>query len=320
MALALAQRPQMSVHVVHDERVAAFIALGLGLPGDDGSGSVPALLLCTSGTAAANFLPAVAEAGLSEIPMIVLTADRPDELRRVGAPQTIDQIELYGSHVRWFHDPGVPEAATSGQWRRLAATAWTKSAGGPVQLNLPFREPLVGQPSVLPGSIEVEDEPPERRRRDRVPDAVRSGRGVIVVGGRSGVAADHVDELRTRTGWPIIADPQSGMRRASDVASIDALLRVPGFADRHLPDVIVRVGRPSSSKMLARWTARSEPTLIQIGGPGRIDPSGTVAAVCDMSRTCSTPRRPLVPTPPIGRGSPSGAVSIGSHRLRSRGR
>ena len=76
--------------------------------------------------------------------MIVLTADRPEELRGVGAPQTIDQIELYGGHVRWFHDPGVPEAATAAEWRRLAATAWSDAATGPVQLNLPFREPLVG--------------------------------------------------------------------------------------------------------------------------------------------------------------------------------
>jgi 2-succinyl-5-enolpyruvyl-6-hydroxy-3-cyclohexene-1-carboxylate synthase len=91
MALALADRDDMCVHVVHDERSAAFVALGAALEG------VPALLLCTSGTAAANFYPAVVEAGLSEIPMIVLTADRPEELRGVGAPQTIDQIDLYGA-------------------------------------------------------------------------------------------------------------------------------------------------------------------------------------------------------------------------------
>ena len=103
MALALAARPELAVHVVHDERAAAFVALGLGLDG------MPAVLLCTSGTAAANFHPAVVEAGLSEVPMIVLTADRPPELRDVGAPQTIDQTHLYGRSVRWFHDPGVPD-------------------------------------------------------------------------------------------------------------------------------------------------------------------------------------------------------------------
>ena len=99
MALALAERSELRVHVVHDERSAAFVALGLGLDG------IPALLLCTSGTAAANFFPAVVEAGLSEVPMIVLTADRPEELRGVGAPQTIDQIDLYGRHVVWSTGP-----------------------------------------------------------------------------------------------------------------------------------------------------------------------------------------------------------------------
>ena len=105
----------MRVHVVHDERSAAFVALGLALDGD------PALLLCTSGTAAANFYPAVVEAGLSEIPMIVLTADRPDELRGVGAPQTIDQVDLYGRHVAWSRDPGVPVDDERSLWRELAA-------------------------------------------------------------------------------------------------------------------------------------------------------------------------------------------------------
>ena len=104
MAVALATRDDLAVHVVHDERAAAFVALGLGLDG------VPAVLLCTSGTAAANFHPAVVEAGLSDVPMLVVTADRPPELREVGAAQTIDQTGLFGRSVRWFHDPGVPDA------------------------------------------------------------------------------------------------------------------------------------------------------------------------------------------------------------------
>src|SRR5688572_29252037 len=105
MALALAGRDELRVHVVHDERAAAFVALGIGL------GGVPAVLLCTSGTAAANLHPAVVEAGLSHVPMLVVTADRPPELRDVGAPQTIDQDGLFGRSVRWFYDPGVPDGA-----------------------------------------------------------------------------------------------------------------------------------------------------------------------------------------------------------------
>ena len=116
MAVALATRDDLAVHVVHDERAAAFVALGLGLDG------VPAVLLCTSGTAAANFHPAVVEAGLSDVPMLVVTADRPPELREVGAAQTIDQTGLFGRSVRWFHDPGVPDRAAASSWRSLCPT------------------------------------------------------------------------------------------------------------------------------------------------------------------------------------------------------
>ena len=284
MALALTERDEMRVHVVHDERVAAFVALGLGLSLGEGVPGVPALLLCTSGTAAANFLPAVVEAGLSQVPLVVLTADRPEELRGVGAPQTIDQIELYGSHVRWFHDPGVATAATSGEWRQLAVTAWSKSADGPVQLNLPFRESLLGAALALPDHVDVDIDQNQQPRidGDAAPGVMASDRGVILVGGMSGVSSASVAELQNATGWPIIADPQSAMRHMSDVTTIDALLRVDGFADQYLPEVVVRVGRPSTSKVLAQWTARPEPTLIQVGGPGRIDPSGTVSAVCTI--------------------------------------
>ncbi len=147
MALALSDRSEIRVHVVHDERSAAFVALGLALDGD------PALLLCTSGTAAANFSPAVVEAGLSEIPMIVLTADRPEELRGVGAPQTIDQVDLYGRHVVWSRDPGVPDDRERSLWRELAIDTWTHAAHGPVQLNLAFREPLLGVAGELPERV-----------------------------------------------------------------------------------------------------------------------------------------------------------------------
>ena len=281
MALALADREEMQVHVVHDERSAAFVALGLGLDGD------PALLLCTSGTAAANFYPAVVEAGLSEIPMIVLTADRPEELRGVGAPQTIDQIDLYGRHVVWSRDPGVPVDVERSLWRELAVDAWSHAARGPVQLNLAFREPLLGETGELPvrsgdAARSSGHGAPGGRRSDAVP-ALDSARGLIVVGGRSGVGADAVSALAERTGWPIVADPLSEMRHLpGTISTADAILRNERFADDHLPDVIVRVGRPAASKVLAQWTARATAagtTLLQVGGPGLIDPDHNVAAI-----------------------------------------
>jgi 2-succinyl-5-enolpyruvyl-6-hydroxy-3-cyclohexene-1-carboxylate synthase len=282
MAIALTARSEMTVHVVHDERVAAFATLGLGLESRPGVRATPALLLCTSGTAAANFAPAVVEAGLSEVPMIVLTADRPKELRGVGAPQTIDQVELYGGHVTWFHDAGAAEASAAGEWRQLAATAWGRAAAGPIQLNLQFREPLVGTPCMLPDPIEPVIESAAPEPTDLVPDRFDTERGVILVGGRHGVDERKILELHGRTAWPIIADPTSGLRHLSTVTTIDALLRDDSFANEWRPDTIVRIGRPSTSKVLGQWTAGPEVTLIQVGGPGRIDPARNVDAVCSI--------------------------------------
>jgi 2-succinyl-5-enolpyruvyl-6-hydroxy-3-cyclohexene-1-carboxylate synthase len=288
MALALTDRPEMRVHVIHDERVAAFAALGLGLDGE------PALLLCTSGTAAANFLPAVVEAGLSEVPMIVLTADRPEELRGVGAPQTIDQIELYGRHAVWFRDAGVPDDTTRSLWRSLAQDAWTHASAGPAHLNLPFREPLLGRAQDLPPTREAPAPTRRAGRADDVPD-LRAERGLIVVGGRSGVSPAEVVALHEQTGWPVVADPISGLRGVGGidaVTTVDALLRHEGFAGAHLPDVVVRVGRPAASKVLATWLRRATDagaTLVQVGGPGTIDPDHNVAAVCTMSSLLAAP-------------------------------
>jgi len=277
MAVAITDRDELTVHVVHDERSAAFVALGLGLDG------VPALLLCTSGTAAANFFPAVVEANLSAVPMIVLTADRPEELRGVGAPQTIDQIELYGRHVQWFHDPGVPDVAGRPTWRRIAADTRAYAAAGPVQLNLPFREPLLGTVSGLPDPIAPVDPVRPHRQLDAVPDGFDRQRGVILAGGRSGVDAGDVAALQEMTQWPILADPMSGMRHLGGaVTTADALLRHDAFAADHAPEVIVRIGRPAASKVLAQWGARSAAPVVQVGGPGRIDPDRNVAAVCDI--------------------------------------
>lgn len=276
LAIAIAEREELAVHVVHDERVAAFVALGLGLDG------VPAVLLCTSGTAAVNFHPAIVEAGLSDVPMIVCTADRPPELRGIGSPQTIDQLELYGRSVRWFHDVPPPDTADPAEWRPVAQRAFAVAAAGPVHLNLPFREPLVGDVGDLPALIG----PPLP-----VPRAIASNgpvaadldrqRGVIVAGGRSGEDPAAVVSLAERLGWPILADPLSGVRGAPNaIAAFDALLRHQAFADAHAPEVIVRVGRAPASKVLSQWTLRTAAPVLQVGGPGVVDPERNVVACC----------------------------------------
>jgi 2-succinyl-5-enolpyruvyl-6-hydroxy-3-cyclohexene-1-carboxylate synthase len=278
MALAIAARDELSVHVVHDERVAAFVALGLGLDGP------PALLLCTSGTAAANFHPAVVEAGLSDVPMLVLTADRPPELRDVGAPQTIDQTHLFGRAVRWFHDPGVPDGSASATWRSLARRAVAAATAGPVHLNLPFREPLLGEPDELPPSSATFVAAAPRVGATALPDLERQ-RGIIVAGGRSGIEPAAIGLLAEATSWPLLADPTSGARALPGaITTFDALLRHRDFAAAHTPEVVVRIGRPPASKVLAQWIAGSGATVVQVGGPGVIDPDHRVAAVCAVDQ------------------------------------
>jgi 2-succinyl-5-enolpyruvyl-6-hydroxy-3-cyclohexene-1-carboxylate synthase len=274
LALALAERAEIAVHVVHDERAAAFVALGLGL------GGTPAVLLCTSGTAAANFHPAVVEAGLSDVPMLVVTADRPPELRDVGAPQAIDQTLLFGRSVRWFHDPGVPDAGAAPVWRSLGARALAAASTGPVHLNLPFREPLVGVPGPLPPrrrvlaaqhAVSTAPAPPA------VADVLRQGRGLVLAGAGS-PPPDVVAAFVAATGWPLLADPVSRCRHLpGTVVAYDAMLRHDGFAAER-PDVVVRLGRPATSKVLAQWVAASGAPIVQVGGPGVVDPDHLVAA------------------------------------------
>ena len=150
LALALAARPEVQLHIRLDERSAAFVALGASR-----ALAVPVPILVTSGTAAAELHAAVAEADLSGISLLVVTADRPAELHDVRAPQTLIQHGLFGDAVRAMIDPGVPVASTMAVWRSIAARAWLTARGGvvdpgPVHLNLQFREPLVGTPQPLP--------------------------------------------------------------------------------------------------------------------------------------------------------------------------
>jgi 2-succinyl-5-enolpyruvyl-6-hydroxy-3-cyclohexene-1-carboxylate synthase len=279
MALALASRAELAVHIVHDERAAAFVALGLGLDG------VAAALLCTSGTAAANLHPAVVEAGLSEVPMLVLTADRPPELRGVGAPQTIDQIELYGRSVRWFCDAPLPDESDPASWRPLAQRAFSATSAGPVHVNLPFREPLLGDVGEMPEPIGPPLPVPRGiAMSGPVGSELDRQRGVIIVGGRSGVDPRAVDELAARLGWPLLADPLSGCRQSErGVSSFDSLLRHSEFARDHAPEIVVRIGRPPASKVLSQWVVASGAPVVQVGGPGVVNPDHNVVRFCCMS-------------------------------------
>jgi 2-succinyl-5-enolpyruvyl-6-hydroxy-3-cyclohexene-1-carboxylate synthase len=297
MALALASRPELQLHVAHDERSAAFIALGVGL-----ASGRPAALLCTSGTAATHFHGAVIESHLSGVPLLVLTADRPPELRDVGAAQTIDQTRLFGTAPRWFHDPGVPDAAAAGSWRSLAQRAWAATSGvdpGPVHLNLPFREPLVADPGALPGRSDAPHATslfgvpsPSVDELARLASAIDAQRGVIVAGAGCSVATDQIAALAAATGWPVLADARSGCRSlTAAVSTVDALLRNAEFAAAHAPEVVVRLGEPPASKVLGQWLASSGAVQVHVSSrPVVIDPDhvvrhrvlGSIGTVCSV--------------------------------------
>ena len=218
-----ARQQRIRLHVRIDERSASFTALGLAK-----ASRRPVAVLCTSGTAAANFHPAVIEAGESAVPLIVLTADRPAELRGTGANQAIDQIKLYGAAVRWFCEAGLPEArpgvaATGARWP--ARPGRTRRAGrrparpGPPQPAAP-RAPGArrGRTADWPESL---DGRPGGQPWTRFPDQARRGdelelpwteRGVVVCGDGD-YDAPALVELAEQAGWPVLAEPSSGARR-----------------------------------------------------------------------------------------------------------
>lgn len=267
LAVALASRSEIRVHLFHDERSASFAALGIGL-----STKIPAILLCTSGTAATHFLGAVVEAHQSNVPMIVCTADRPPELRDVGAPQTIDQTNLFGSAARWFHDPGVPSFDASSSWRSLASRTYNVAIGarpGPVHLNLPFREPLLGNTLELPNRNSSDAMGQVRSSAVSDDDVLPlyrliAGKRGVILAGRG--ATSEVLTLAKKLGWPVFADPRSDLRLCDEnvLVAFDPILRSENFANSHFPEVVLRVGEPAASKVTAQWITRSNTTIVQM--------------------------------------------------------
>ena len=251
MAVALLEDPRVRVHVHLDERSGSFLALGLAR-----ATRRPVVVLATSGTAAVEFHPAVVEADLDRVPLLAVTADRPPRLRGVGAPQTIDQVDLYGRAVRASFDAPVPDPANSSQWRSLARAVWRSSTGaapGPVQLNLPFDEPLLDEVMALPpvsddGHVVVDPADPFTDPGEL------PARGVVIAGGAIDDPA-AVLALAEALGWPVLADPRSGCRipHASVIAHADALFRGDG---PHLDaEMVVRFGPLPASKVVNGWVA-----------------------------------------------------------------
>jgi 2-succinyl-5-enolpyruvyl-6-hydroxy-3-cyclohexene-1-carboxylate synthase len=278
--LALAAEERIECLSVVDERSAGFVALGIA----KASGR-PVALTCTSGTAAANLLPAVAEAHESRVPLLVLTADRPPELRGVGAGQAIDQLKLYGGFAKWFHEVGShePGRETAIHFRGLGCRAyWTAAGGrpGPVHLNVPLREPLApvreeldaaeweGRPEQRPWVVrrEAPADPSDEALGRLAREIAATSRGVIVAGAglgtdpRAGDLAETVAVLAEVAGWPVLAEPTSGLRcgshdRSRVIAHYDALVRHEAFAAAHAPERVLRLGDTPTSKPLRTWLA-----------------------------------------------------------------
>jgi 2-succinyl-5-enolpyruvyl-6-hydroxy-3-cyclohexene-1-carboxylate synthase len=298
LTLALSGQSPLRLHVRIDERSAAFLALGLAK-----ASRRPAVLVCTSGTAAAQFHAAVIEADEAGVPLIVLTADRPPELRGTGSSQTIDQLKLYGSAVRWFCEAGVPEERPGmvGYWRSLACRAWAVASGdaggdpGPVHVNVPLRDPLVpdaigaagdwpepldGRPGGAPWTSVAATGP--RAGPARLEWAER---GAVVCGDGDYDPAPLL-ELAEAAGWPVLAEPSSNARRGPNaLSSYGYLLGTPGFVAQHRPEVIVSAGRPGLSRgQLAFLRGSPGPApprhVVLAQGPGRwADPARTATCV-----------------------------------------
>ncbi|MFB6080598.1 MAG: 2-succinyl-5-enolpyruvyl-6-hydroxy-3-cyclohexene-1-carboxylic-acid synthase [Haloferacaceae archaeon] len=326
LSVAVAEHADVRAFSHLDERSAAYFALGRARRTGD-----PTPLVSTSGTAAANFHPAVVEASQARVPMLLLTADRPPELRDSGANQTIDQEKLYGDAVRWYRDVAEPEADARKlrSLRTTVARALAEATGtpaGPVHLNLPFRKPL--EPTPVEGDVPPDLDPlaaagrgddPFVRAEGGTPtldeDRVRAlaeafavDRGLLVAGPADppGLDADALTALAHATGFPVLADPLSGLRFGGHgrvttvVGGYDGFLDPAVTADWPDPEVVVRVGASPTSKPLRKYLARVDARQFVVdpaGGWREAEFAATDLVVADPSRLAGRVAR-LVATAP----------------------
>jgi 2-succinyl-5-enolpyruvyl-6-hydroxy-3-cyclohexene-1-carboxylate synthase len=276
---------RLRLHVRVDERSAGFLALGLAKE----SGR-PVPVVTTSGTAAANLHPAVLEAAHAQVPLLLLTADRPPELRGTGANQTIDQVGLYGGAVRQFVEVGAPEARAgqNAYWRALTCRAVSAALGdlgtapGPVHLNLGLREPLVPEDGdwVEP----LEGRPDSAPWTARAPAAAVSvmddlpPRTVVVLGDCGPELSAAALRLAAARGFPVVAEPSSSAAGPAVVPAAELVLAAPGWLDAHPPERVLVVGRPTLSRVVARLVGVAPADVV--AGAGRwADPAQRAARV-----------------------------------------
>jgi 2-succinyl-5-enolpyruvyl-6-hydroxy-3-cyclohexene-1-carboxylate synthase len=301
LAVAAVNDERLQTHVSIDERSSAFLAIGIAR-----ATGVPAVVVSTSGTAVANFLPAVTEASNASVPLLVLTADRPPELRGTGANQTIDQVKIYGDFVRWFCETGVPEdrSAAGAYWRSLACRAWAESTGadpGPVHLNVALREPFVAVPDEdvahdfsgrADGRPWTEVSFPEGVADPRDVEwlagvASTTERGVILAGAGE-VDPARVHALAAAAGWPVLAEPGSGLRSGPHaISTYEALLRGP-WGYEHRPDFVLRIGKIGISRVVNAFFDHGIEQVLVDRAARWLDPERTAHRIvaADPARLC----------------------------------
>lgn len=284
LAIAFVQQAQIETIPVLDERSAAFFALGIAR-----RTHLPVALVCTSGTAGANFYPAVIEAKQSKVPLLVLTADRPPELRHCHAGQAIDQQKIFGSFPNWYAELALP-SLDLGMLRYLRQTtlhAWERSqfpAPGPVHLNLPFRDPLAPIPQPAAEALSQTFEPkaffagiePRSHQSTNIPDALPQvfptwhscERGIIIAGSAQPQDPEQycraIAGISRRLGWPVLAEGLSPLRNYADanpclISTYDLILRNRRLAKQLAPEKVVRCGELPISKVLRTWLDAVQP-------------------------------------------------------------
>jgi 2-succinyl-5-enolpyruvyl-6-hydroxy-3-cyclohexene-1-carboxylate synthase len=320
IAMLMAEHPDIHVHLNIDERSAGFYALGIAK-----AKKRPVALLCTSGTAAANYYPAVVEAYQSRVPLVIITADRPHELRDVGAPQAINQLQLFGQYAKWFAELALPENTPN--MLRYIRTVAARAAGtsmaspsGPVHLNFPVREPLIPDLSqeylwsegkrdklkhveVHAGTVRCSPAVMERTALT----VKKYDRGMIICGDHNEEGfAEAVTELAKKLNYPIIADPLSQLRHGKHekshiITAYDTFLKNEELASELKPEVVIRFGAMPVSKAVLLFLQEYAPQdmLVIDGGSGWRDPTlaATEMIQCEETYFCRELGRLVGDTP-----------------------
>ncbi|MEG4857724.1 2-succinyl-5-enolpyruvyl-6-hydroxy-3-cyclohexene-1-carboxylic-acid synthase [Microcoleus sp. K1-B6] len=288
LTIAFAQNNKIETLPILDERSASFFALGIAK-----KSGLPTALICTSGTAAANFYPAIIEARESRIPLLIFTADRPPELRDCHAGQAIDQVKIYGNYPNWQAELAIPSASRGmlDYLRQTIVYAWERSqfpTPGPVHLNIPFRDPLVPVPDIAVEALETEFNPehffgglePIFAGESSTPPLLRGGekstmqqwqkcsKGIIIAGVAQPQCAEKycsaIAQISKSLNWPVLAEGLSPVRNYAQlnphlISTYDLILRNRELADKLTPEIAIQIGDLPTSKELRNWLDKTQP-------------------------------------------------------------